>query len=152
MSKLLILNGPNLNLLGTRQPEVYGRVTLDDINALCAKEASRLGLSVDCLQSNHEGALIDAVHAARGQHAGIVLNAGAYTHTSVALMDAIASAAVPLVEVHLSNIHAREAFRHKSYIAPVALGQICGFGATGYILAIQALAAHLAAQSRKAST
>jgi len=149
MTKLLILNGPNLNLLGTRQPEVYGRVTLDDINALCVTEAARLGMRVDCVQSNHEGALIDAVHAARGQHAGIVLNAGAYTHTSVALMDAIASAAVPLVEVHLSNIHAREAFRHKSYIAPVALGQICGFGATGYILAIQALAAHLAAQQEK---
>jgi len=124
-------------------------VTLDDINALCVTEAARLGMRVDCVQSNHEGALIDAVHAARGQHAGIVLNAGAYTHTSVALMDAIASAAVPLVEVHLSNIHAREAFRHKSYIAPVALGQICGFGATGYILAIQALAAHLAAQQEK---
>lgn len=145
MPSLLILNGPNLNLLGTRQPEVYGRVTLDDINTLCATEASRNGYTVDCLQSNHEGALIDAVHAARGLHAGIVLNAGAYTHTSVALMDAISSAAVPVVEVHLSNIHAREAFRHKSYIAPVALGQICGFGAQGYVLAIQALVAYLAA-------
>ena len=139
----MILNGPNLNLLGTRQPEVYGRVTLEDINTLCATEASRHGYTVDCLQSNHEGALIDAIHAARGLHAGIVLNAGAYTHTSVALMDAISSAAVPVVEVHLSNIHAREAFRHKSYIAKVALGQICGFGAQGYALAIQALVAHL---------
>lgn len=144
MPSLLILNGPNLNLLGTRQPEVYGRVTLDDINTLCTAEASRHGYTVDCLQSNHEGALIDAVHAARGLHGGIVLNAGAYTHTSVALMDAISSAAVPVVEVHLSNIHAREAFRHKSYIAPVALGQICGFGAQGYVLAIQAMVAHLA--------
>jgi len=143
MPSLLILNGPNLNLLGTRQPEVYGRVTLDDINALCATEATRSGYTVDCLQSNHEGALIDAIHAARGLHVGIVLNAGAYTHTSVALMDAISSAAVPVVEVHLSNIHAREPFRHKSYIAPVALGQICGFGAQGYALAIQALVAHL---------
>lgn len=143
MASLLILNGPNLNLLGTRQPEIYGRTTLADIEALCAVEAESLGLSVVCLQSNHEGALIDAVHAARGQHDGIVLNAGAYTHTSVALMDAIASVAVPLVEVHLSNIHAREAFRHKSYIAPVAIGQICGFGALGYALAIRALAAHL---------
>lgn len=143
MASLLILNGPNLNLLGTRQPEIYGRTTLADIEALCAVEAESLGLSVVCLQSNHEGALIDAVHAARGQHDGIVLNAGAYTHTSVALMDAISSVAVPLVEVHLSNIHAREAFRHKSYIAPVAIGQICGFGALGYALAIRALAAHL---------
>lgn len=146
MPSLLILNGPNLNLLGTRQPEVYGRVTLDDINALCTAEATRSGYTVDCLQSNHEGALIDAVHAARGLHAGIVLNAGAYTHTSVALMDAISSVAVPLVEVHLSNIHAREAFRHKSYIAPVALGQICGFGTHGYTLAIQALVSHLGKQ------
>ena len=146
MSSLLILNGPNLNLLGTRQPEVYGRTTLADINALCATAAAELGFTVDCLQSSHEGALIDAIHAARDLHAGIVLNAGAYTHTSVALMDAIASAAVPLVEVHLSNIHAREPFRHKSFIAPVALGQICGFGATGYALAIRALAAHLKAQ------
>lgn len=143
MASLLILNGPNLNLLGTRQPEIYGRTTLADIEALCAVEAESLGLSVVCLQSNHEGTLIDAVHAARGQHDGIVLNAGAYTHTSVALMDAISSVAVPLVEVHLSNIHAREAFRHKSYIAPVAIGQICGFGALGYALAIRALAAHL---------
>lgn len=143
MASLLILNGPNLNLLGTRQPEIYGRTTLADVEALCGVEAEALGLSVVCQQSNHEGALIDAVHAARGQHDGIVLNAGAYTHTSVALMDAIASVAVPLVEVHLSNIHAREAFRHKSYIAPVAIGQICGFGALGYALAIRALAAHL---------
>ncbi len=143
MASLLILNGPNLNLLGTRQPEIYGRTTLADVEALCAVEAEALGCTVACLQSNHEGALIDAVHAARGQHDGIVLNAGAYTHTSVALMDAIASAAVPLVEVHLSNIHAREAFRHKSYIAPVAIGQICGFGVMGYALAIRALAAHL---------
>ncbi len=147
MSSLLILNGPNLNLLGTRQPDVYGRVTLEDINALCAAEAAALGFSVTCLQSNHEGVLIDEVHAARNLHAGIVLNAGAYTHTSVALMDAITSAAVPLVEVHLSNIHAREAFRHKSFIAPVAIGQICGFGATGYALAIRALVAYLQAQT-----
>lgn len=146
MTSLLILNGPNLNLLGTRQPEVYGRTTLEDIRNLCAAEASGHGMTIAFVQSNHEGALIDEIHAARGRHAGIVLNAGAYTHTSVALMDAISSAAVPLVEVHLSNIHAREAFRHKSFIAPVALGQICGFGANGYALAIRALAAHLGAQ------
>jgi len=143
MSSFLILNGPNLNLLGTRQPEVYGRTTLEDIRLLCEAAASRHGVTIAFAQSNHEGALIDAIHGARGQHAGIILNAGAYTHTSVALMDAISSAAVPLVEVHLSNIHAREPFRHKSYIAPVAIGQICGFGAKGYGLAIEALVAHL---------
>ncbi len=143
MASLLILNGPNLNLLGIRQPEVYGRVTLADIETLCADEAAVFGLDVDCAQSNTEGTLLDHIHAARGKHLGIVLNAGAYTHTSVALMDAIASVALPLVEVHLSNIHAREPFRHKSYIAPVAVGQICGFGPVGYALAIRALAAHL---------
>ena len=146
MSSLLILNGPNLNLLGTRQPEVDGRTTLADIEALCAAEAKTHGMTIAFAQSNHEGQMIDLIHAARGTHAGIVLNAGAYTHTSVALMDAISSAEVPLVEVHLSNIHAREPFRHKSFIAPVALGQICGFGATGYALAIRALAAHLGLQ------
>ena len=150
MSSLLILNGPNLNLLGTRQPEVYGRTTLADIEALCTAEAEIYGMTIDFAQSNHEGQLIDHIHAARGKNAGIVLNAGAYTHTSVALMDAISSAGVPLVEVHLSNIHAREAFRHKSFIAPVALGQICGFGATGYALAIRALAVHLGLQRDKA--
>ena len=147
MTSLLILNGPNLNLLGTRQPEVYGRTTLEDVRRLCEAEGARHGMAIAFAQSNHEGVLIDAIHGARGVHAGIVLNAGAYTHTSVALMDAISSAAVPLIEVHLSNIHAREAFRHKSYIAPVALGQICGFGVVGYALAIQAFAAHLGLQS-----
>ncbi|MDC0737196.1 type II 3-dehydroquinate dehydratase [Cognatishimia sp. SS12] len=143
MTSLLILNGPNLNLLGTRQPEVYGKTTLNDIEAMCAAHAQRLNIRVSCLQSNHEGALIDAIHAAKGTHDGIVLNAGAFTHTSIALMDAIASVELPVIELHLSNIHAREAFRHKSYIAPVALGQICGFGAAGYGLAIDALMAHL---------
>ena len=143
MSSLLILNGPNLNLLGTRQPEVYGRTTLDDVRQICEVAAREFGLTIAFVQSNHEGALIDAIHAARGVHLGIVLNAGAYTHTSVALMDAITSAALPVVEVHLSNIHAREAFRHKSFIAPVAVGQICGFGAAGYALSIRALAGHL---------
>ena len=143
MNSILVLNGPNLNLLGTRQPEVYGSKTLAMIESACAEHGARLGLGITCLQSNHEGALIDAIHGARGTHDGIVLNAGAYTHTSVALMDAIASVALPLVEVHLSNIHAREAFRHRSYIAPVALGQICGFGAQGYLLALDALHAAL---------
>ncbi|MBE0413422.1 type II 3-dehydroquinate dehydratase [Yoonia sp.] len=136
---LLILNGPNLNLLGTRQPEVYGTTTLQDIENLCVKHAVALGVSVVFRQSNHEGELIDALHAARGTHNGVILNAGAYTHTSVALMDAIASIQLPVVELHLSNIHAREAFRQKSYIAPVAVGQICGFGAAGYPLAMDAL-------------
>ncbi|MGJ8629362.1 MAG: type II 3-dehydroquinate dehydratase [Sulfitobacter sp.] len=143
MPSVLILNGPNLNLLGTRQPEVYGTTTLADVKDLCEAAAQRLGLVVTFEQSNHEGAMIDLIHAAKGKHAAIVLNAGAYTHTSVALMDAIASVELPIVEVHLSNIHAREAFRHKSYIAPVALGQICGFGAKGYELALDALASKL---------
>ena len=143
MPTVLVLNGPNLNLLGQRQPDVYGHTTLAEIDQMCRDTGAALGLTVECLQSNHEGALIDAIHACRGTHDGIVLNAGAYTHTSVALRDAIASAELPVVEVHLSNIHAREAFRHHSHIAPVAIGQICGFGPTGYALALRALAAHL---------
>tara|TARA_X000000950_G_scaffold288664_1_gene406617 strand:- start:2845 stop:3282 length:438 start_codon:yes stop_codon:yes gene_type:complete len=143
MTSILILNGPNLNLLGTRQPEVYGKTTLADVEALCREKAKTLGFDVAFEQSNHEGVLIDLIHSAKGKHAGIVLNAGAYTHTSIALMDAIASVELPVVEVHLSNIHAREEFRHRSYIAPVALGQICGFGAQGYLMAVDALNAHL---------
>ena len=143
MTSILILNGPNLNLLGTRQPEVYGKTTLADVEALCREKAKTLGFDVEFEQSKHEGALIDLIHAAKGKHAGIVLNAGAYTHTSIALMDAIASVELPVVEVHLSNIHAREEFRHRSYIAPVALGQICGFGAQGYLMALDALEVHL---------
>ncbi|NVO55231.1 type II 3-dehydroquinate dehydratase [Rhodobacteraceae bacterium B1Z28] len=145
MRNVLVLNGPNLNLLGTRQPEVYGSTTLQMVEDLCVQHGVSVGLQVSHLQSNHEGALIDAIHAARGVQDGLVLNAGAFTHTSVALMDAIASVELPVVEVHLSNIHAREAFRHKSFIAPVALGQICGFGAQSYVLALDALAAHLTA-------
>lgn len=140
---ILILNGPNLNLLGTRQPEVYGPTTLADIEALCHARAEALNVTIDFRQTNHEGELVDALHAARGVHDGIILNAGAYTHTSVALMDAIASIQLPVVELHLSNIHAREAFRQKSYIAPVAVGQICGFGAAGYPLAIDALLSYI---------
>ena len=139
MTSILILNGPNLNLLGRRQPEVYGHTTLADIEALCRAHASAIGVDLVFAQSNHEGALVDAIHEAAGRHDGIVLNAGAYTHTSVALMDAISSVALPVVELHLSNIHAREPFRHQSYIAPVAVGQICGFGARGYVLAMDAL-------------
>lgn len=144
MKSLLILNGPNLNLLGTRQPDVYGSTTLAQIEAMCADKAKASGCKVCCLQSNHEGELVEAIHAARGVHDGIILNAGAYTHTSVALMDAISSAEVPCVELHLSNIHAREEFRHKSFIAPVAVGQICGFGPAGYTLAIDAMLTFLA--------
>ncbi|MFP4274256.1 MAG: type II 3-dehydroquinate dehydratase [Paracoccaceae bacterium] len=142
MRSILVLNGPNLNLLGQRQPDIYGRTTLQDIEAACAAHAESLGLALECAQSNHEGALIDLIHQARGRHDGIVLNAGAYTHSSIALRDAIVAAELPTVEVHLSNIHAREPFRHVSHIAPVALGQIAGFGAAGYILAIDALRAH----------
>lgn len=143
MSSVLVLNGPNLNLLGQRQPEVYGRTTLADIEGLCAKRASTLGLDVSFLQSNHEGALIDAIHAAKGSHGGLIINAGAYTHTSIALMDAVASVELPMVEVHLSNIHAREPFRQVSYLSKVAIGQICGFGAQGYLMALDALAERL---------
>lgn len=143
MASILILNGPNLNLLGTREPEVYGTTTLADVEEMCARVASDHGFDVVCLQSNHEGALIDAMHAARGVHDGIVINAGAYTHTSVALRDAITGVQLPVIEVHISNVHARESFRHTSLISPVVLGQIAGFGATVYPLAIAALAAHL---------
>lgn len=143
MPSILILNGPNLNLLGTRQPEVYGTTTLAEIEAACRAEAERMSVSVAFLQSNHEGALVEAIHASRGLHDGIVLNAGAYTHTSIALRDAIASVGLPVIELHLSNIHARESFRHVSHIAPVALGQICGLGPAGYPLALRAMAEHL---------
>lgn len=140
---ILILNGPNLNLLGTRQPEVYGPTTLADIEVLCRAKAEALGIDLVFAQSNHEGEMVDMLHAARGTHQGIILNAGAYTHTSVALMDAISSIMVPVVELHLSNIHAREEFRQKSFIAPVAVGQICGFGAAGYPLAIDAILSYI---------
>jgi 3-dehydroquinate dehydratase-2 len=145
MSSILVLNGPNLNLLGTREPGIYGRTTLAQIEADCIKTGRALGLDVTCLQSNHEGALVDALHAAMGLHDGVVLNAGAYTHTSIALRDAISGSGLPVVELHLSNVHAREPFRHVSHIAPVALGVIAGFGAAGYDLALRALAGHLEA-------
>jgi len=149
MKSVLVLNGPNLNLLGTRQPEVYGTTTLAMIEAACRSHGANIGLSIAFEQTNHEGGLVDLIHAARGTHDGIALNAGAYTHTSVAVMDAIASVELPVVEVHLSNIHAREPFRAKSYIAPVALGQICGFGPQSYILALDALRAHFEAEAAR---
>jgi len=147
MSSLLVLNGPNLNLLGTRQPDVYGRVTLDDIEKMCRDHAEQKGVSLAFAQSNHEGALVDHIHAAKGTHHAIIFNAGAYTHTSVALMDAVSSVGLPVIELHLSNVHAREEFRHTSYLAPVALGIISGFGARGYTLAMDAALSHLGADA-----
>ncbi|MDD9976747.1 MAG: type II 3-dehydroquinate dehydratase [Boseongicola sp.] len=140
MSSVLVINGPNLNLLGTRQPEVYGSDTIEDIEALCRDTATELGLSVSFFQSNHEGALIDKIHEARTTVDGIVLNAGAYSHTSVALHDALKSVDVPAVEVHISNIHSRESFRHHSYLTPAAIGIVSGFGIQSYALAMRALA------------
>lgn len=138
--QILVLHGPNLNLLGCREPEVYGRDTLADINSRLESLAAEHSVSLACFQSNHEGALIDRIHQAKVEGiAGIVINPGGLTHTSISLRDAISAVAIPTVEVHLSNIHAREAFRQHSYIAPVAVGQICGFGAAGYLLALNGL-------------
>ena len=136
--KVLFLNGPNLNLLGQREPEVYGRTTLADIETEIRKRAAELKITVDFRQSNLEGELVDWIQQAKGKFDVIVLNAAAYTHTSIALRDAIAAVEIPTIEIHLSNIHAREKFRHKSLIAPVCSGQICGFGAKSYILALEA--------------
>ncbi|MFM9157419.1 MAG: type II 3-dehydroquinate dehydratase, partial [Dolichospermum sp.] len=138
-----VLHGPNLNLLGLREPEVYGSLTLAEINRLLNSKAMELQTQVFPVQSNHEGVLVDAIHGALGYHQGIVINAGAYTHTSVALRDAIAAVNLPTVEVHLSNIYGREHFRHHSYIAPVVIGQISGFGTQSYLLGLQALVSYL---------
>ena len=136
--KILFLNGPNLNLLGTREPEIYGRLTLADIEAKVRERAAQLKVTVDFWQSNQEGELVGWIQEAKGQFDVIVINAAAYTHTSVALRDAISAVGVPTIEIHLSNIHAREEFRHKSLIAPVCRGQICGFGAKSYLLGLEA--------------
>ena len=145
MSTILVLNGPNLNLLGSREPAVYGAATLADVERLCREAGERLGHSVDCRQSNHEGVLIDAIHDAgrafaAGSLIGVVFNAGAFTHTSMALHDAIKGTGVPVIEVHISNVHAREEFRHHSWLSPVAVGIVIGLGVDGYGLAIEALA------------
>ncbi|WP_290701044.1 type II 3-dehydroquinate dehydratase [Amphritea sp.] len=144
MSTLMILNGPNLNLLGTREPEQYGYETLADVEIMCREAAKAHGCKVDFRQSNHEGMLVDAIHEARelmleGKLLGIVFNPGAYTHTSIALHDAIKGTEVPVIEVHISNVHAREAFRHHSYISPAATGIVIGMGAYGYVLGINGL-------------
>jgi 3-dehydroquinate dehydratase-2 len=145
MKTVLVLNGPNLNLLGTREPAVYGSQTLADVQALCERAAAANGLALDFRQSNHEGELVDWIHEAgklqaKGKLAGVILNAGAYTHTSIALMDAIKGTGVTLIELHISNVHAREEFRHHSYISPVAKAVMAGFGVNGYALAIAGLA------------
>ncbi|MGH6737297.1 MAG: type II 3-dehydroquinate dehydratase [Methyloceanibacter sp.] len=138
---IYVLNGPNLNLLGSREPEVYGKGTLDDLRQRCERKAKALGLKVDFRQSNHEGELVAWIQEARTDAAGLIVNAGAFTHTSIAMLDALLACPVPAVEVHLSNIFTREPFRHRSYISKAAEGVICGFGALGYELAIEALAA-----------
>ena len=140
MKRVLVIHGPNLQLLGRRKPSVYGRVSLAGINGLLKREAARLKLQLAVRQFNHEGEIVDAIGAAPGRYDGILINPAAYTHTSVAIRDALEGAALPVVEVHLSNIHAREEFRHTSLVAPVAAGQICGFGPQSYTLGLQALA------------
>lgn len=145
MSKTIyVLNGPNLNLLGTREPDIYGHDTLSDVETLCRTTAARFGLTAECRQTNHEGEIVDLIHAAGTQKAaGIVLNAGAYTHTSIAIHDALVGVEIPTVEVHVSNVYARERFRHQSFVAKAAFASLCGFGIEGYRLAIDGLAAKL---------
>ena len=144
---ILVLNGPNLNLLGTREPEKYGTATLADVEQLAKDAGAAHGLDVECFQSNHEGALVDAIHAARGKAVGIVINAGAYTHTSLAIRDALTAVAVPFVEVHITNVYAREPERRHSMLAPAAVGVVCGLGAYGYELALRGLARSIAARA-----
>lgn len=147
--KVLILNGPNLNLLGTREPEVYGTATLADIEKQCRKQAKDLGLTTDCRQSNTEGELVGWIQEARNGTSGIILNPGAYTHTSVAILDALLAVDLPVIEVHLSNTHKREDFRQHSYVSRAAEGVICGFGVQGYLMALEAMATLLADRQGK---
>ena len=144
--QLLAINGPNLNLLGTREPGLYGSQTLEQVNASLEARAHALGVVISCFQSNHEGDLVDRIQEGRGCVDGILINAGAYTHTSIALRDALLGVGIPFVELHLSNTHARESFRHQSTLADKAVGVICGFGPTSYTLALEGLVAHLRAQ------
>jgi 3-dehydroquinate dehydratase-2 len=141
--RVLLLNGPNLNLLGLREPALYGALTLKTIEAELSHQAEGLGVALQCFQSNHEGALVERIHMARGEVDGILINAGAFTHTSIALRDALLGVAIPFVELHLSNVHAREPFRHHSYLADQAVGVICGFGPGSYGLGLQGLVGHL---------
>jgi 3-dehydroquinate dehydratase-2 len=145
--RLLLLNGPNLNLLGSREPGLYGTQTLEQIDSALSQQAADLGVELQCFQSNHEGELVDRIHAARGQADGILINAAALTHSSIALRDALLGVAIPFVELHLSNVHAREAFRHQSMLADKAIGVICGFGPASYGLALQGLVQRLRAGS-----
>ncbi len=149
MITIHVLNGPNLNLLGRREPQIYGSLTLADIERQVREKAVALGASVTFRQSNHEGQLVDWIQEAGAQGAGVVINAGAYTHTSVALRDAISGSGAPTVEVHISNVHARESFRHRSLMAPVALGVICGFGPMSYLLGLEAVHHALAERARQ---
>lgn len=141
--RVLVINGPNLNMLGIREPKTYGSQTLAEIEAMCKAEGKKLGLTVECRQTNREGEICEWIQEAYGKMQGIVINPGGYSHTSVAIRDAISAVAIPTVEVHLSNIHAREEFRHHSFVSAVAIGVICGFGALGYRLALEALADRL---------
>lgn len=138
--QVLVLNGPNLNMLGSREPEIYGRQTLSEIEAACRERAAELGFSLDFRQSNDEGEIVGWIQQAGGAALGIVINPAAYTHTSIAIMDALLQCACPIIEVHLSNIFQRESFRHHSYVSPAARGMICGFGSHGYLLALEAMA------------
>lgn len=140
-SRILLVNGPNLNTLGSREPEIYGKETLSEIEAKCKLAAAKLGLELDCFQSNHEGELVTKIQQAGKEHKGVLVNAGAYTHTSIAMMDALLTLSIPVIEVHMSNIFRRESFRHESFISKASHGVICGFGSNSYLLGLQAMAA-----------